>query len=51
MTVRLSYFTAQFNPSPFSSELSSFVSPSPAVDLHFHDVIVLAHSGHVAESK
>lgn len=27
----------------------SFVSPIPAVDLHFHDVIVLAHTGHVAE--
>lgn len=29
----------------------SFVSPIPAVDLHFHDVIVLAHTGHVAESN
>lgn len=30
-------------PSPF--QLSAFVSPSPSVDSHFHDVIVLAHSG------
>lgn len=45
------HLTAQFSPLSLFSELSSFVSPSPAVDLNFHDVIVLAHSGHVAESS